>query len=149
MTTPTTPALSHLEAIHLTSTSSAALSDSNKLEETSKLTLTSTTETSDRKNLNSDGYTRVSAVWQSGSGSMDGRVIRGSAVQGTILTARAAGVAAYLTVITSPSAGATEEKGRRYAVIFESYEEAHDAGTEVAFTASFKIDGAPTVLMGS
>jgi hypothetical protein len=140
------PAIAHLEAIHITAANNTALSSSNKIEETSSFNLSRAATTVDRQNLNSsNGHTLVSVTWQALTGSMSGRVVRGSTVQEDMQTAAKTGAVRYLHVITDSSTTTPGDKtGEYYAIVFESYEETHEAGALVEFSASFKVSGAAT-----
>jgi hypothetical protein len=143
------PQVAHEVAIHITAASNTALTNSNKLEESSTFQLAIATEKAERKLLNSDGWTKTKAVHHSGSGSMSGNVIRGSAAQGTMRTASSTGSLAYVHVIHTPDAETGEEKGKLYTILIESYEESFEAGSLVTFNASFTLDGAPTAILAS
>jgi hypothetical protein len=139
------PVIAHTEAIHLANAAGASLSGSNKLDETSKVTISTAATLTERMNLNSNGYTNVTATWKSLSGSMDYRVMRESTVQELIV----AGGTAYLTRIIDAAAASGETKGYEYKIVFESVEENYEAGSLLGGTASFKVDGAPTTLLGT
>jgi hypothetical protein len=143
------PVVAHEVPIHLTPLSSTTLADANKVEETTTFSVSIASEQVERKNLNSDGWTKVSSVWRSGSGSMDGNVVHASATQATMQAANLAGTAAYVHVIHTPAATVGLEKGTLYKVKFESYEESSEAGGLKTFTASFKLDGAPTSILAA
>lgn len=139
------PVIAHVEAIHITAASVTALSDANKLEEMSKFDLPEEAELVERKNLNSDGYTKVTAAWRSLSGSLDFKVVSGSTTQALI----AAGATAYVSVITAPEAASGDEKGRRYQVVFGNVTNSWEAGGLKGGTASFKVNGAPTSIVAT
>ena len=136
---------SSAEALHLTSTSGASLSSSTQLEETSTLSLSTASTNAERMNLNSDGYSRFASTWRKISGSIDFTVARGSTVQGLIQP----GDTAYLHVITNAGAGPSEEKGRRYEIVFSQVETKWEAAALVSGTASFDVNGGPTIIMGA
>ncbi|MFL5344357.1 MAG: hypothetical protein ACJ8AT_06175 [Hyalangium sp.] len=141
----TAPVIAHLVPIHITAASATTLSSSNQLEETSKVDITEAADVQERKNLNSAGYTQVGSTWRSGSGSLDFKVVLGSSTQTLI----AAGGTAFITIITNAAAASGEEKSRRYEVVFESVPTTYEAGNYVSGTASFKVNGAPTIVLGT
>lgn len=133
------------EELHLTATSGGALSGSTKLEETSKLSISTAGTNVKRQNLNSDGYTQVTATWLELSGSLDFTVARDSTVQALIVP----GGTAFLTVVTDASAGAMEEKGKRYEVVFANVDVTWEGPALVTGSATFDVNGGPTTVMGS
>jgi hypothetical protein len=143
------PQIAHAVAIHITPANNTALADANKLEENTTFSLSIATTLVERNNLNSDGWVKQTATTKTGSGTMAGNVVRGSAAQATMLTANNAGTAAYVHVIHTPDAETGDEKGKLYKIRFESYEESFEGGGLVTFSAPFKLDGAPTPILAS
>lgn len=143
------PEIAHLVPIHVTPLSSTALDNTNKLEETSTVSLDEEHTVVDRLNLNSDGYTKRSITFHSASGSLDGRVVRGSAAQETIETAAKAGTTAFIHVIDSPAATVGLHKGWRYEVVFATTGQSFEAGALTTFSISFSVTGTPVEILAT
>lgn len=143
------PTPAHTEAIHVTAASDTVLADANKIEETSTFSLDGEHTIIDRQNLNSPGHTLRSVTWHAYSGSLEGRVIRGSTVMGTIETAAAAGTSAFIHIIDTPGAALAAHKGWRYEVVFGTDGKSWPAGDVVGFSISFAVSGAPVELLGT
>jgi hypothetical protein len=145
----TAPVTAHFDALHVATTSGATLSGTNKFEEVSSFDLTINSDTVERKLLSGDGWTKVSSVFRSGSGSIEGNIIRGSVIQGYLKAASLDGSYLYITEVINAAAGVDEVKSIRYEVVVESYNEKRDGGALLPFTCSFKLNGSPTNTMGT
>lgn len=134
--------LSHTVAIHITATSSTALSSSNKADAATKFTVTDTVAFETKKYLNSAGYDSNIPVWNSLSGSIEFDRKTGSAVQDVISAAFAARAPFYISVITDPGASAGSQ-GKRYTVYAETDPKEFEGGTILKANIGLKFDGAP------
>jgi hypothetical protein len=143
------PTIAHTEAIHLTTTSGATLSDSNKLEESSAVNLDISNTVTERKNLNSDGWTKNGVTWHDASGSLEFRVIRGSTIHNSIISAVVAGTNLFVHVIHTPDAATGTEKGTRYEIVPETLGRAYNSGEYVNGSFSFKTSGAPVSILAA
>jgi hypothetical protein len=137
--------VAHLEDIHVTATASEALSDTNKLEGLKSFPLTITTELSELKHLNSDGWSRYKAVWKTGSGSFAGDVLKGSATQAVLDAAEASGDSIFVHCIEDSTAVAGSQ-GKRYEFVIESAEKPREAGVLRSFSYSVKLNGPPVAI---
>jgi hypothetical protein len=135
--------------IHITAASGTTLSGTNKLEETSSLSIQGTHTLVARQNLNSDGHTKQSATWHEYGGSLEYKVVRSSTVQGVCTAAAKGGTSVWLHIIHTPDATTGEVKGERYEIYFDNHEETYASAELVGGTASFKVNGAPVDILAA
>jgi hypothetical protein len=135
--------ISHLEAIHLTTASDTALSDSNKLEEASAFNFDINNDMGERKNLNSDGWTKTDVLFHSGSGSLEYKVKASGGMADDIEDAAISGDSLYVHVISKPDATAGQKKGTRYELKVESISNSWTGGDYKGGNANFRLNGAP------
>jgi hypothetical protein len=143
------PTISHLQDLHLTTASGTALSGSNKLEEGSALSLEFSNTTSERKNLNSDGWTKFGATWHEGSGSLEYKVIDTSTLHQVIEDAVLNGTNLFLHAITNPAATTGLKKGTRLEIVPETLGNSWTAGEYKGGSFSFKVTGAPVPILAA
>lgn len=134
--------VAHLDSIHVTATAAEALTAANKIEGLKTFSFTTTTEQTELKHLNSDGWSRHKAVWKSGSGSFAGEVLKGSATQAALEAAEASGAPFFVHVIEDSTATAGSQ-GKRYEFVIESSEQPREAGVLRTFSYSVKLNGPP------
>ena len=140
--------ISHLDGIHVTTTSSAELTDSNKIEALKTCTFNTTVEHVELKHLNdNEGFSDHEPVWTSISGTLAGDALKDSDTQKVLTDALLNRTPFYLHLIENAAAAPGEKKGTRYHLTIESGEEPREAGTLVTFNYSVRVKKKPVDIL--
>src|SRR5690242_13744556 len=142
--------IAHIDSIHITTTSGATLSDSNKLDGLKTFSVSISTENVELKHLNnSEGWSDFEPVWSSGSANLEGEAKKDSVTQQVLVEALTNRTPFYVHVIDNPTATTGEKMGTRYYLSIESGEEPREAGALVTFSYSCKVKGQPVDILAA
>ncbi|QDF05007.1 phage tail tube protein [Myxococcus xanthus] len=136
------PSAAYVEALHLAATAAAVPTPENKLEGISEATVSFSADQVDTNYFGSDGFKRRKKTLKDFTSSISGHLHRGSEPHVLLKTAFMTDAVVYLLVVEDAD-GDEGERGWRYPVTVDTYEEGKSVADLVTLSATLNGAGAP------